>query len=598
MGSDGWYLTTDPENLIDPDKKYVSLPAAGPGQIASYEVLQKDRDTSYTFENGILTIHKGTFTGNDYAHNSFMAAVIKMAGNKLNIKKLVAEKDVIFTDSCSYLFQSFENAEEIDLSQADMTEVTYANNMFSICPSLRSVKMGKTSNKLINISDIFENLNNLQTVDLSNLDTSGVTSMNGMFRYCNSLKSVDLSNLSLRYMSMQKMFKGCTALERIVLGDPTSTTTQNYYSSYFTEMFDGDERLTELTVPKTMYVPSEARLVNNDFNHTGWYNASDPDKKIVSGTNEYAYIGKNTNETIVYKRDPIVYDSCKVKNASLTLQGEIGLNFYAAFPDSVLKNENAYVVMEDPKGKKQVKISDAVYDKINGYKFTYMLAAKHIHEKVSFKVYDGINEDPIELKNANDETQADNSYSYAVIDYINYVKANLTNNLLLKLVKSLEVYGTYAMKYFNYKTDTIPQLEANLDSTMVNTVNNVSYNTVQNYKFVKPNYPEGLKLTGYSLVLESVTTMKLYFESDDIEKYRFESAGKEFTPKKLSGNKYVIEIKSNSAKEDSQSRFMYMKVIQASISSISISLHEHMFIQYFISLTQAQMKMTESLKYL
>ena len=130
--------------------------------------------------------------------------------------------------------------------------------------------------------------------------------------------------------------------------------------------------------------------------------------------------------------------------------------------------------------------------------------------------------------------------------------------MLLKLVKSLEVYGTYAMKYFNYKTDTIPQLEANLDSTMVNTVNNISYNTVQNYKFVKPNYPEGLKLTGYSLVLESVTTMKLYFESDDIEKYRFESAGKEFTPKKLSGNKYVIEIKSNSAKEDSQSRFMYV----------------------------------------
>ena len=182
MGSDGWYLTTDPENLIDPDKKYVSLPAAGPGQIASYEVLQKDRDTSYTFENGILTIHKGTFTGNDYAHNSFMAAVIKMAGNKLNIKKLVAEKDVIFTDSCSYLFQSFENAEEIDLSQADMTEVTYANNMFSICPSLRSVKMGKTSNKLINISDIFENLNNLQTVDLSNLDTSGVTSSISVIR--------------------------------------------------------------------------------------------------------------------------------------------------------------------------------------------------------------------------------------------------------------------------------------------------------------------------------------------------------------------------------------------------------------------------------
>ena len=381
MGSDGWYLTTDPENLIDPDKKYVSLPAAGPGQIASYEVLQKDRDTSYTFENGILTIHKGTFTGNDYAHNSFMAAVIKMAGNKLNIKKLVAEKDVIFTDSCSYLFQSFENVEEIDLSQADMTEVTYANNMFSICPSLRSVKMGKTSNKLINISDIFENLNNLQTVDLSNLDTSGVTSMNGMFRYCNSLKSVDLSNLDTSQVTdMSLMFTGCSSIQRIDLSknNLSSLTNVEYMfsnatalesidfndtlksakitdfdymftkctslhtldlsnfdfskASSFTRIFDGAD-IRRITIPSTLAITTSLSLHNTGVSpdHSlifkGW--SKEGSDTIISGTGTNAAFSGEGTYVLKYEDKGFVYE---VDGDTLTLKegtyGQIEREYY------------------------------------------------------------------------------------------------------------------------------------------------------------------------------------------------------------------------------------------------------------------------------
>ena len=57
----------------------------------------------------------------------------------------------------------------------------------------------------------------IESIDLSNLDTSLVTSMDYMFYGCSVIKSIDLSNCNTSSVkNMRNMFYGCSALTSII----------------------------------------------------------------------------------------------------------------------------------------------------------------------------------------------------------------------------------------------------------------------------------------------------------------------------------------------------------------------------------------------
>ena len=61
------------------------------------------------------------------------------------------------------------------------------------------------------LSSLFKGCNLLESVYLSNLNTSNVTNMSSMFANCNSLKLLDLSNFDTsKVTNMDSMFAGCT----------------------------------------------------------------------------------------------------------------------------------------------------------------------------------------------------------------------------------------------------------------------------------------------------------------------------------------------------------------------------------------------------
>ncbi len=457
----------------------------------------------------------------------------------------------------SNMFTGCTSLTEMDMAAFAGVKVTSMTGTFKNCTALTTITgLENVAAACGAYAELFSGCSALTTVNTTELQfsTSGYSNSPGfksMFYNCSSLTEIDLSNLNMCSVYMEKMFAGCSALKKLTLGEPgTNVTLSSLNSStYFPDMFDGDNNLTDLTIPKTMAIYSGFKLVNEDMVYTGWFKADDETKTVVSGTASYAAIASNTTGNVRYLREAKNYTSNMVKSASLTLEGQIGLNFYAAFPDSVLKNENAYVELSGPNGKQTVMIEDAPYDRVNGYKFTYQLAASQLHDKVTFSVYDGTSTEPLTLHNSMDAAIEGNAYSYAVVDYINTVKKTSNNNYLLNLVKSLEIYGTYAQKYFGYDTDSAN--ESSLDVSSLNYVKNkITYSSVSSYKYSKPDYPEGLKLTGYALVLESTTTFKLYFECDDISKLKFHDLSSGIlTPVNISGNQYVIEMKDIVAKK-------------------------------------------------
>ena len=95
------------------------------------------------------------------------------------------------------------------------------NEMFKECKSLQSLDVSNFNTSNVNwMSVMFWGCKSLKYLDLSNFDTSNVYNMNNMFEYCESLESLDLSNFNVREPydnSINNMFWGCSKLKTVYM---------------------------------------------------------------------------------------------------------------------------------------------------------------------------------------------------------------------------------------------------------------------------------------------------------------------------------------------------------------------------------------------
>ena len=99
----------------------------------------------------------------------------------------------------------------LDLSELDTSNVTSMANMFNLCASLTSL-------------------------DVSNFDTSNVTSMASMFSFCSSLTSLDVSNFDTSNVTnMTGMFNFCSSLASITFGENWISVASQTYSNQTTD---------------------------------------------------------------------------------------------------------------------------------------------------------------------------------------------------------------------------------------------------------------------------------------------------------------------------------------------------------------------------
>ena len=109
----------------------------------------------------------------------------------------------------------------IDLSEVDTSDITSMKAMFFGCHNLKELKGLNNFNtsKVKNMSFMFKSCSELEYLDLSNFDTSNVRDMKFMFYGCNKLKQIKgLNNFNTNNVkNMYSMFKKCKSLESIDL---------------------------------------------------------------------------------------------------------------------------------------------------------------------------------------------------------------------------------------------------------------------------------------------------------------------------------------------------------------------------------------------
>ena len=148
----------------------------------------------------------------------------------------------------SEMFGQCSNLETLDLSHFNTEKVGNMSNMFNGCTKLRDLNISNfNTENVTNMYGMFDGCSSLETLDLSHFNTRYVRNdgMNYMFNGCSSLSSLDVSNFTTDKPSMQLdgLFKGCSSLQTL---DLSSFSTGG--ASSVTDMFDGCSAL------RTIYV--------------------------------------------------------------------------------------------------------------------------------------------------------------------------------------------------------------------------------------------------------------------------------------------------------------------------------------------------------
>ena len=98
------------------------------------------------------------------------------------------------------------------------------------------------------LSDLFNGAVNLTSADLSKLDSSGATTMDCMFKGCSSLVDVNLKGFdSSNVTSMAELFSGCSSLEKVDLSSIDNLSVTDSFSG-LNDMFKDCTKLSSITL--------------------------------------------------------------------------------------------------------------------------------------------------------------------------------------------------------------------------------------------------------------------------------------------------------------------------------------------------------------
>ena len=226
---------------------------------------------------------------------------------------------------------------------------------------------------------------------------------------------------------------------------------------------------------------------------------------------------------------------------SLTLNGDIGVNFYLELNDAIIKDSSAVMQMEVNSQKvSEIKVSDVV--KNGTTEVTDEEGTTHACYKFTCNVY---------AKQMNDTIQATLKTSsgtwketYSIKKYVEQAQNGSSENLK-EVVNAMLDYGIWAQTLFGYKTDS-------LDDASLPDVSGVTKDQLSAYNETKSGAEENLEVYGTSLLLKEKTTIRMYYnlKNGSIEDYIFKIDGKEVSPTK-SGNTglYYVELSDIAAQD-------------------------------------------------
>lgn len=163
-------------------------------------------------------------------------------GIKLSYSTFSAVPYTLLCDSgvtdMGFMFNDCNNLTTLDLSSFDTSNVINMKFMFSNCENLTALDLSNfDTNNVTDMNSMFSWCKNLATLDLSNFDTSNVTDMGYMFYRCENLTTLDLSNFDVSNVtSMKYMFIYCSNLNTVNVKNCNNETKNKILTQLQTDL--------------------------------------------------------------------------------------------------------------------------------------------------------------------------------------------------------------------------------------------------------------------------------------------------------------------------------------------------------------------------
>ena len=220
---------------------------AGCANLPNYTTDKTGVEMAHTGEGGYLTAATASWVRWDAPTGtlSFHRSGTKPVGDNIyelqygnrqdwndhaaEIKKVVFKagfRDETHT-TCSKWFSGCTNLTSIEgIENLNTSNVKNMSEMFGQCSNLETLDLSHfNTEKVGNMSNMFNGCTKLHDLNISSFNTENVTNMYGMFYGCSSLETLDLSHFNTRYVrkdGMNYMFNGCSSLSSLDVSNFTT----------------------------------------------------------------------------------------------------------------------------------------------------------------------------------------------------------------------------------------------------------------------------------------------------------------------------------------------------------------------------------------
>ena len=232
----------------------------------------------------------------------------------------------------------------------------------------------------------------------------------------------------------------------------------------------------------------------------------------------------------------------KLAGYSLSLTGNIGVNFYMELSDQIIADKDAYMQFTLPNGTvTKVFVSEAQTNTtINAektyYRFPCEVSSYEMTQDIKAQMFDG---------NGNGGKE----YTYTVRDYAQYLINHVDLYVdAVPFAMAMLNYGACSQKYFNKAVDELANKyltgeEQEIPDRFDGYINGFVAEKAENDVLGQ--------FAGLSMVLKSETTLNIFYEPKegmDVSKLKFLVDGKEITPVKR-GQYYILSLENIKANE-------------------------------------------------
>ena len=390
-------------------------------------------------------------------------------------------------------------------------------------------------------SSLFENFTCVTSIDLTGADTSSVTDMSFMFCYCAKLTTIYVSDKwdTGSVTDSNSMFNMCSKLKG---GNGTACDgAHNIDKTYAVIDKEGQPGyltgLFALELPNQMEIATDAspnmkvgsKYLSGaalTFKPKAGYTASNVQANgtELTADDTGVYTVTITDSNVTVKADFAFSDGIGAALAghSISLEGDIGVNYYTELSDAIANSETAKMHFTIPTGTgtktQDVSVKDARVDTVGGktyYVFKCQVAAKEMTSQITAQLIDG--------------DYSSDVFPYSVKEYADYLLEHTDENedyaKAAPLVKAMLNYGANSQLYFDKNTGNLANAGLTAEDKELDDV------AITIADPVIENLPEGTTFEGATLSLKSETTLSLYFKSSDdltfsCEDYTVETATK------------------------------------------------------------------------